>query len=242
MTTSSILSPKCVLWDKRLTRWAALISLAFLFQVFYCARPAAAEDPLIKILEDIKKNYASLEGLTVPYERDVVTQSMAMLDESIKSDLAEGLIHFKPPQFLRIDQKKPRSELVVSDGETLWWYIPENKEVYRYPAGKLGQELKLLSDIFRGLKDVVDGFVVELTASETEGRHDLKLTPNPAWPEIDFIRLSVSQKDSTIRVVKLQNYLGGFTRFTLGDIKVEEGFQKDFFEFKVPEGVRVIQE
>lgn len=242
MTTSSILSPKCVLWDKRLTRWAALISLAFLFPVFYCAPPAEAEDPLVKILENIKKNYASLGGLTVPYERDVVTQSMAMLDESIKSDIAEGFIHFKPPQFLRIDQKKPRSERVVSDGETLWWYIPENQEVYRYPAGKLGQELKLLSDIFRGLKDVVDGFVVELTASETEGRHDLKLTPNPAWPEIDFIHLSVSEKDSTIRVVKLQNYLGGFTRFTLGDIKVVEGFQKDFFTFKVPEGVRVIQE
>lgn len=242
MTTSSILFPKCVLWHKRVTPWVALICLAFLSPAFYWARPAAAEDPLVKILEGIKKNYASLEGLTVPYERDVVTQSMAMLDESFKSDLAKGFIHFKPPQFLRIEQEKPRSERVVSDGKTLWWYIPENKEVYRYPAGKLGQELKLLSDIFKGLKDVVDGFVVELTSSKTEGRHDLKLTPNPAWPEIDFIHLSVSEKDSTIRVVKLHNYLGGFTRFTLGDIKAEEGFQEDFFTFKVPEGVRVIQE
>ncbi len=242
MITSSILPYKCLVWGKRVTRRAALITLVFLFPLFNDLRPAGAGEMLAEILEGIKNNYAYLEGLTVSYERDVVTQSMAMLDEGIKSDLAEGLIHFKPPQFLRIEQQKPRAERVVSDGETLWWYIPENKEVYRYPAGKLGQELKLLSDIFKGLKDVVDGFVVEITASKTEGRRDLKLTPNPAWPEIDFIHLSVSERDHTIRVVKLHNYLGGFTRFVLGDIRAEDGFQEDFFTFKVPEGVRVIQE
>ena len=104
-------------------------------------RPAAAGEPLTGILEGIRNNYAGLEGLTVPYERDVVTQSMAMLDEGIRSDLAEGLIHFKPPRFLRIEQQKPRAERVVSDGETLWWYIPENKEVYRYPAGRTSPHL-----------------------------------------------------------------------------------------------------
>ena len=239
---SSIVFEKYDPRGKRFSRWLILFSTAFLFFLLNGPRPAGAGETLTDVLEGIKNNYASLEGLTVPYERDVVTQSMAMLDEGIKSDLAEGFIHFKPPQFLRIEQQKPRAERVVSDGETLWWYIPENKEVYRYPAGKLGQELKLLSDIFKGLKDVVDGFVVELTASKTEGRRDLKLTPNPAWPEIDFIHLSVSERDHTIRVVRLHNYLGGFTRFVLGDIRAEDGFQEDFFTFKVPEGVRVVQE
>ncbi len=242
MTKFFILSRKLVLWDKRLTRRVILIFSAFLLLVFCCSRTAEAEDRLIKILEGIKQTYGSLSGLTVPYERDVVTRSMALLDDSIKSDLARGFIHFMPPHFLRIEQETPRQELVISDGDTLWWFIPEKKEVYRYPAGKLGQELRLLNDIFKGLKDVVEGFVVELTTAEAGDLNDLKLTPNPPWPEIDFIHLSVSEKDSTIRVVKMQNYLGGFTRFMLGDLKMEENFKEDFFRFKIPEGVRVIQE
>ena len=242
MTKPSLLPHKCILRDTPLTQWVILVSSALLLLALCCSRAAAADDRLLKILEGVKKEYGSLAGLTVTYERDVVTRSMAMLDDGIKSDLAAGFIHFKPPHFLRIEQESPRQELVISDGNTLWWYIPEKKEVYRYPAGKLGQELKLLSDIFKGLKDVIDGFVVELTAADTGGRHELKLTPNPPWPEIDFIHLSVSEKDSTIRVVKLQNYLGGFTRFTLGDFKVEEDFREDFFRFTAPDGVKVIQE
>ena len=218
------------------------ISLALLFLLLCCTGPAWAEDPLFKILDGIKKRYASLPGLTIPYERDVVTKSMALLDDSIKSDLAEGFIHFKPPGFLRIDQEKPRSELVISNGETLWWYIPEKKEVYKYPTDKLGPELKLLTDIFQGLQEVADGFVVELITSGENGRQDLRLTPNPPWPEIDFIRLSVSQEDGTIRVVKLHNYLGGFTRFALGDLEVKKGLKKGFFQFTVPQGVKVITE
>ncbi|MFZ7111858.1 MAG: LolA family protein [Desulfatiglandales bacterium] len=218
------------------------ISLALLFLLLCCTRPAWAEDLLFKILDGIKKRYDSLPGLTIPYERDVVTRSMALLDDSIKSDLAEGYIHFKPPGLLRIDQEKPRPELVVSDGQTLWWYIPEKKEVYQYPKDKLGPELKLLTDIFQGLREVADGFIVELTDSEENGRRDLRLTPNPPWPEIDFIHLSVSQEDYTIRSVKLHNYLGGFTRFTLGDLEVKKGFQKGFFQFTVPQGVKVVTE
>lgn len=223
-------------------RWAAALLPALLVSVLFFSLPAAAEDPLVKILEGIKKNYACLEGLTVPYTRDVVTRSMAILDDNIKSDLAEGLIHFKPPHFLRIEQKKPQEELVISNNITLWWYVPGKKEVYQYPADRLGEELRLLSDIFQGLRDVVDGFVVELLAYNVEGYHELKLIPNPPWPELDFVHLTVSQKDNTLHIIELHNYLGGFTRFTLGDLIPQKGFEEGFFTFQVPEGVKVIQE
>lgn len=227
--------------DHGLTRFSLVLPVMLVFMVFAgMCLPALADDRLEAILSGIKRNYASLPALTVPYERDVVTKSMALLDENIKSDVATGLIHFQPPHFLKIEQESPKTECVISNGQTLWWYIPDKKEVYQYPSRKLGQELSLLSDIFQGLKEMKDGFKVEITAYGEKGRHHLKLTPQPAWPEIDFIHLAISQEDFYILELKLQNYLGGFTRFTLGNLTIRKGFDKDFFTFVAPEGVRVI--
>ena len=80
MRISSIVFQKCDPWGNRFSRWFILISVALLFFLINGPRPAAAGEPLTGILEGIRNNYAGLEGLTVPYERDVVTQSMAMLD------------------------------------------------------------------------------------------------------------------------------------------------------------------
>lgn len=215
------------------------IIMAFLV-IAGTARSGLADDRLGPILSGVKRNYASLPALTIPYERDVVTKSMALLDESIRSDVATGRIHFQPPHFLRLEQESPKVEWVISNGQTLWWYIPDKKEVYQYPSRKLGQELKMLSDVFQGLKEVEDGFKVEITAFAKEGRHRLKLTPEPPWSEIDFIELTVSQEDFSILEVTLHNYLGGFTRFALGNPTIRKGFDRDFFIFVAPEGVRVI--
>jgi hypothetical protein len=42
--------------------------------------------------------------------------------------------------------------------------------------------------------------------------------------------------------VEIHNYLGGITRFTLGDLTIRERFEEGFFGFVAPEGVKVIEE
>jgi outer membrane lipoprotein-sorting protein len=202
----------------------------------------SADDGLQDILDGIKKRYGLLPGLAVPYERDVVTRSMAMLDDQMKTDLATGIIHFKPPHFLKVEQVTPKPEVVITDGDTLWWYIPGEKRVYRYPAHKLGRELRLLADIFQGLLEVEERFEVQLREDEGKTNRELTLRPTPPWQEIDYIDISVTRETHRIREVEIHNYLGGFTRFVLGDSSVRADFKDDFFGFTVPEGVEVIEE
>ena len=125
-------------------KWTLIMLLAI---GLFLPAPVSAEDELTTILEGVKKRYGMLPGLTVPYERDVVTRSMAMLDDQMKTDVATGLIHFRPPHFLKVEQGTPKPEEVVTDGQTLWWYIPRENKVYQYPSHKLGEELALLADI-----------------------------------------------------------------------------------------------
>ena len=213
-----------------------------LFLTFSQPISVFANQKLSEILDGIRKRYGHLPGLSMPYKREIITKSMAMLGETMSKDLAEGMIHFRPPYALRIQQEKPKPEVVITDGHTLWWYIPQKKQVYQYPAKKSAPELRLLSDIFRGLRDVEESFVSELESLDNEGDYQIKLIPNPPWPQINQINLIVKRDDSHIRVVEIHNYLGSTTRFFLGDLTVQEQFKEGFFRFFVPDGVKVMEE
>lgn len=203
--------------------------------------PVSAAEELSKILEGVRNKYGHLPGLSVTYKREIITRSSAMLGGPVEGDLATGQMYFKPPNLLMVRQGSPRPETVTTDGTTLWWYIPEKKLAYRYPAQELGEELRLLSHIFHGLRAVEDSFDIRLVCLDDKGERKLKLTPDPPWPEVQHLILSIGQGDYRIKTVEIHNYVGGITRFILGELSVQEKFEKDFFRFVVPEGVKVIQ-
>jgi len=209
--------------------------------LFLLQAPASANGDLTDILEGIRKNYGSLPGLTLSYSREVITRSMTMLGDQVKGDLATGHMFFKPPCFLKLAQKTPKSETVISDEETLWWYIPDEKRAYKYPAKDFGKELRLLSDIFRGLIRVEERFEVTLLYPNELGEYQVELRPNPPWQNIDRIILAVTSEQN-IRIVGIHYQLGSVTLFTLKDIAAKQDFEKNFFSFVFPEGVQLVEE
>ena len=204
--------------------------------------PAAfAEDTLSNTLQGIKAHYGMTSGLSVPYTRDVMTRSMSMLGAQAKGDLASGVIYFKAPHFLKLAQEKPTPEIIIANDNILWWYLPRKKEAHRYQTKDFGRELRLLSDIFRGLADVKESFKVQLRKKDEMGNHEIVMIPEPPWQEIDRIALTVSPTFE-IRTVRIFNALGSVTRFVLGDFTLGKTFEKGFFEFNAPPGVKVILE
>jgi len=200
-----------------------------------------AAGELSNILEGIRKNHANLPGLTLSYEREVITRTMAMLGDQAKGDLATGLMYFKQPYYLKLAQKTPKPETVIANEDTLWWYIPDKKRVYEYSALEFGKELRLLSDIFRGLIQVEKRFQVTLLEPSELGENQIELIPNPPLQNIERIILTVT-KEHDIRVVGIRYQLGSMTLFTLKNVTEKKDFEKDFFNFIVPEGVQLVKE
>jgi outer membrane lipoprotein-sorting protein len=207
-----------------------------------CAPPCYGGDQITKILEGIRKNYGTLSGLTLRYEREIITKSMAMMGDAVKSDPAAGQLHYMPPYFLKVEQKVPNHEILTTDGKTLWWYIPQKNQVHRYPTERLGPELRLLSDVFQGLKGVEEGFVVSLREEGEEKPLRIELTPSPPWPDITQIDLHVNVPDYTLEKVEIYNIMGGLTRFRLDSAIKQESFKEDFFRLEIPEGARIIED
>ncbi len=215
--------------------------LSSLMLSLFCVSPVLGSDNLSGILEGIRSKHNHLPGLTVNYTREVITRSMSMLGNQVKGDLATGRIYFRPPYFLRLEQKTPKAETIIANGETLWWYIPEKKQAHQYPFCEFGKELRLLSDIFRGLVRVEENFQVAMLMQKEEGSYKIELRPDPPWQEIDRIILTVTSSYD-IRQVDIHNQLGSITRFRLKGLVEREKFDKNFFHFIVPEGVKLVKE
>jgi len=212
--------------------------------VFFISQTTAvsADDQLSGVLDGIFKRYGGLKGMSVPYKRETITKSMAMLGNEVKADVATGKILFMPPRYISIQQTSLGKETITTDGETLWYYIAAKNTVNEYPADKVSKEIKLFSKIFSGLSKIRDSFEVVQSNLDDKKEYHLKLVPNPAWDEVDYINLLVERDDFNVRVVELHNLLGTTTRFTLDEFSVRKDLKKEDFTFKAPAGVKVIKE
>jgi outer membrane lipoprotein-sorting protein len=205
------------------------------------ASAPGVEDPARAVIDGLRAELGDVQGLRIPYERVILTSSTMLLGGSGAGDHASGHMLFEPPHFLKIVQEAPRRETVIGNGESLWWYIPEKKEVHRYSAEAMGQELQALSDVFRGLRGVEESFEVIWEGHTEKGDRRIRLVPDPPWSQTNAIVLEVTE-GCRLRVVEIHNAVGNVTRFTLGPLEKREGFEKGFFTFSPPEGVRVIEE
>ncbi len=223
-------------------KYIVIFSLLSAVMFLSHAGPAYGDDSLTAVLNGILKRYGDLPGLAVTYQREIITKSAAILGDEMKTNIATGNFLFKSPHYLKVVQDLPKEEIITTDGQFIWWYIPEKRVVYRYPADKLGKELRLLSDIFKGLSDATEGFDITFEEPPDEREYHLGLVPKEPWEEIDHISLSVGRDDFHILVVEIYNLFGSVTRFKLGDLSVRENFEKGFFGFVVPDGVELIDE
>ena len=215
-----------------------LVSLIFSLMLIFS--PVYAETKVSQILEKVVENHKKFTaGMSVPYEREILSKSMAMLEEDMGFDKAAGVFFFKEPGFLKVQQDTPKEEYVISDGKSIWWYVPAEKTAFRYD--NMEKELSILSMIFMGLKNPEDTF--DVTIAESEGVHDyvLTLSPKGSLEEIDYINVAVSEKDYRITGIEIFDISGSLTRFKLGAFE-QKSFDDGFFIFKVPDDVKVIEE
>jgi len=216
-------------------------SFLLVLTVLFNSATVWPDDQLDQILKHIQGNYDHLSGLTTAYTREVITRSMSLLGTQVKGDLATGKIHFRSPYFLRLEQQTPKTESIIANHETLWWYVPEKNEAHKYSSRAFGRELKLLGDIFRGLRKVEDRFQVSLITEPGQDGYLVELRPGEDWQEIERITLRLTE-EYLVSQVDILNLMGTVTRFTLFDLVARDDFETGFFDFVLPEGVKVIEE
>lgn len=221
-----------------------IISVFFTFALTFCGAfhwSYAQEDPdLQALLSKLTDRFGAIKTFKADYLRDLLPKVSSVLPSA--SLKAEGQLTFASPNKLRLDQKKPRAELLVSNGEKAWWYIPGEKTVQIFQVKDYGQQVKPITEFFSGLGGLEKHFTVRLdkTFPEEAPFYALVLQPKTPQPDLNLIHLRISKTTLLPLEFTMFNLLGDGTRFRFSQVQTGIKAAESAFQFTPPKGTQVI--
>lgn len=224
---------------------AALAGLAAcIFALSAASLQAAGEPPLKEILDGLKKNYQNVSSIQAFYSRTTVTTNLDRVTKVSSTQTATGQLFWLDPANLSLEQQTPEPERLITDGKTVWWYIPSENLVHVYRDTNLGGEMKPLLNFLAGLSDLDQDFIVTLdkTNQNRGGQYKLDLKRRN---EIDggTNRFSVwCGPNFELSGFQLVSPTGDVTDFYLAQIILNPPLKPALFNFKIPPKATVLEE
>ncbi|ROR32149.1 outer membrane lipoprotein chaperone LolA [Inmirania thermothiophila] len=146
-----------------------------------------------------------------------------------------GTVAILRPGRFRWDYVEPARQLIVADGERLWFYDAALEQVTVRPLDEaLGSAP---SRLLSGAATLADGFRAE-AAGRREGLAWVRLEPRDGSD--DFARLEVGLGAEGIEVMVLVDGFGQRTRFRFSQVQRNRGLDPGLFRFEPPPGVDVV--
>lgn len=229
--------------------------LPIVFALFSATVAASAPGPTPQeVVAALEKGYGALSDLQADFSQRTTIASLNREERGagelfIKKGAGKGAM-------FRFNYSKPRQQ-IISNGKTVWYYLPENKQVMVSEVASLFEggnavALNYLTGMGQLSADFTAAFAEE--GRDKKGDYVLDLVPRKKSPVMTKLRLTVSGRaveeflaSGTVRepfpVISSVVYdqLGNRTRIEFSKVRVNRGIGSDRFTFKVPPGVEVIK-
>ena len=154
-----------------------------------------------------------------------------------KPQQSSGIVAISRPGKLRWDIQKPYPQLVVGDGEKIWIYDPELKQVTVRKAGQAisGSPAALLA----GSNELERDFILK-EAGEADGLAWVEATPRQNESGFEKVRLGLA--GSELRAMELHDNFGQTTHIRFSRIERNPALPASTFRFTPPPGADVVGE
>lgn len=190
-------------------------------------------DTIEKILKGVELRYAG-KGFRAKFFQESFLKAMQI------SDTAEGHLTVQRPGRMRWEYVLPEKQIIITDGQSLWIYRPDDKQVMVGKAPDFfggGKGAGFLSDI----RELRKSFTVQLQTEQSAKYHRLRLVPKKPTPDLADMVLSVAKFNYQVDQVITHNRYGDETMIVLNNYQFNLNPKDDLFRFVIPEGVDVVQ-
>jgi outer membrane lipoprotein carrier protein len=190
------------------------------------SRAAAGDD----VIRRVQTKFQSLKALSVHFD---MTYSAS---DSTVTKFAGKLFLGSPGHF----RMESAAQTIVSDGQTLWTYSPDQKQVIIYnPAGNDHPLLTPQQLLFEypekySIKSVKQDKLNSLTCDL------LVMTPKDPSDPTKALQIWVDRQESFTRRFQLEDLAGSVTTFDFKDFKTGSSFPDSTYTFAPPAGVEVV--
>jgi outer membrane lipoprotein-sorting protein len=143
---------------------------------------------------------------------------------------------------MRWDYKGPEAQLFLADGRYFYFRPAGSAQVIRRGVDEKGLGGKIPLLLLFGKEEITALFRVDAADARKGGEETvLRLSPrDDGAPEIRRIDLVVGTGDALIREFHVFDRMGGENHLYLTDVTVNPSLPPDFFRFRKPAGVSVV--
>jgi outer membrane lipoprotein carrier protein len=153
-----------------------------------------------------------------------------------------GTLWLKKPRKMRWEYRSPKEKLFVSDGDAVWFYLPEERQLrkttlrklddLRSPLAFLLGKTKLENEL-QGLSKAVD------ESPQGAGNTLLRGVPKAAG-QVSEVQLEITPANQIVRIV-LMEADGATTEFRFAGWKENLELGESRFQFTAPPGVETVE-
>lgn len=159
-----------------------------------------------------------------------------------------GTLLLKKPRKMRWEYRSPKEKLFISDGEVVWFYMPEERQVrkttlkklddLRSPLAFLLGKTKLEKEL-TGLSRVIDGAPVDSRDTLLRGVPQ-GVAPQSVAGQLSEVQLEITPSDQIVRIVLIEAD-GATTEFRFAGWKENAEISDKRFQFAPPAGVEIVE-
>jgi len=189
------------------------------------------EDAVRPALKRLQERYETTRTLTADFKQTIESPTLAGALES------HGTVVFEKPNRMRWEYAPPDKQVIIGDGETLWIYQPEERQVIK---AKLGAAFQARTPItfLAGLGRLERDFAASLEREDAE-RWVVKLVPRDD-SGIGTLTLTLKKPEAVIEEARVTDPLGTITRLALASERRNVTLDAAQFRFTPPPGVDVV--
>ena len=201
--------------------------------------PCAGAQPLGEAPEDLQRALQRRYDLVRDFTADFThTYEGGVLRTTL---VESGTVLIKKPGRMRWDYREPERKLYLSDGEHLYSYLPEDRQVM---VGELpGAGEATTPDLFlAGRGNFATDFTAAFDAVDDPPPDSrvLRLTPTRAERDFEFLIVVVDARSLAIVRLAAYDLQGGVSTFSFSNLRENVGLSDLSFTFEIPRDADVI--
>ena len=188
------------------------------------------------LIDGVDKAFASMKD----FQAKFIQISKNPVNQSQQD---EGLLYLTKDKKMRVDYQKPEEKHFISNGKTLFTYVPANRQVTQdVVKDSMVEQFPIMFLLGRsGLRKEFKEVRFLNVKPMFEGDQVLRLTPNRKSQDIERIEIEVNPRTNLIDRMTILNTDKSSTDFAFLEIEINRNIPASTFEFTPPQGIRVVQ-
>lgn len=185
------------------------------------------------VLEGLQNRYDGTPDFVADFTQETEVKT---LNRKIH---AAGTVYFKKPGKMLWRYTNPMGQLVLADGEFLYFYQPEDKQVLKTRLSKAFLSDTPLSFLL-GIGELKRDFQGTITGSE-EGAYVLRLSPKDGLGEIGRLFLGLEKKHLDILWARIVDAVENVTTIRFDNMQRGVGLKDSLFRLDLPKDVDTVE-